>query len=119
MNTTAKLNERLAFTEPGVWAPMENYRQFIGVGIVVDTSPPTEVTVELHKATDVGGSDDTVIKPAVTGDTEVSVQAYTSELGETAEGIPFTHVTAIVTGGGSPPAGTNGVVIRGDGRFNP
>lgn len=119
MNTQAKLNERLAFSAPGEWVPMAQYRQFCAVGFVAETSPETEVTVQLRKATDAAGSGPANHGTAVTSNTKAVAQAYASELGEDGSGNAYTHVQATITGGGSPAADSSGVVIRGDGRFNP
>jgi len=119
MSTKAKLHERLAFSAPGAWVSMADYRQVVAYGAVADTSPDTDVTVQLRKATAASGSNATNFGTAVTGPTQAVAQGYASELGATAGGVPFTHVSATITGAGSPAADSSGVVIRGDGRFNP
>lgn len=119
MNTKAKLNERLVFSAPATWVSMADYRQVVAVGRVAETSPTTDVTVQLRKATDASGSDAADLGTAVTTATQAIAQAYASDLGKTAGGTPFTHVSATITGAGSPPASSSGDVVRGDGRFNP
>lgn len=119
MNTKAKLNERLAFSALAAWVAMEAYNQVVAVGQVAETSPETDVTVQLRKATDASGSNAADLGTAVTSPTQAVAQAYASDLGETEDGTPYTHVSATVTGAGSPAADSSGVVIRGDGRFNP
>ena len=118
MKTLAKLNERLAFSVATDWVPMETYRQVVGVGLAPVTSPATEVTVQLRKATSSAGADAANLGSAVAADDQAVAQAYASELGETAGGVPFTHVSAVITSDASPDA-SFGTVIRGDGRFNP
>lgn len=119
MTTKAKLNERLAFSAPAEWVPMAEYRQVIAAGVIAETSPPGDVTVQLRKATDDQGSDADDLGAAVQTPTRAVAQAYASDLGETAGGVPFTHVSAQITGPGSPVEESGGLVIRGDGRFNP
>jgi hypothetical protein len=121
MNTTAKLNERLAFSAPAEWVPMDAYRQVIAVGTIPAVSPPGDVTVQLRKALDAGGTGPANLGTAVTAPTQAVAQAYASELGATEGGVPYTHVSAVITGPGSPIAetGDGDLVIRGDGRFNP
>lgn len=113
MNTKAKLNERLEFSDPDEWVPMANFDQVVAVGVAYGNSPVASITVQLRKATDSSGSDADDLGSSVQADQKAVAQAYAEDLGETSGGTAFTHVQATVTGA------ENGVVIRGSGRFNP
>lgn len=119
MNTNAKLNERLAVSRPDEWVPMDLHRQVVATAIIAATSPPGQVTVQLRKATDANGTNAANLGTAVTAEDQATAQAYASDLGVHAgSGLPFTHVSAVVTPPGSPPVDVAAVVIRGDGRYN-
>lgn len=119
MNTNAKLNERLVFSRPDEWVPMDIYRQVVATATIAATSPPGQVSVQLRKATDASGSNPADLGAVVTADSQATAQAYASDLGVHAgSGLPFTHVSAVVTPPGSPPVDVAALVIRGDGRFN-
>lgn len=112
MQTQAKLNERLAFSAPATWVPMALYDQVVAVG-----HSAGDVTVQLRKATSAAGANAADLGSAVTADGVASAQAYAAHLGETG-GVAFTHVSATITGAGSPPAASAGSVLRGAGRFS-
>jgi hypothetical protein len=118
MIVNAKLHELLAFSAPTAWVPMANYRQVIAECRVAVASPETDVTVQLRKATDDQGSDADDLGAAVTTGTQAIAHAFASDLGKTSGGVPFTHVSAVITGAGSPLVESDGVVVRGDGRFS-
>lgn len=122
-----KLHEVINCSDSAAWVAMEAYRQVTGVGILVDADDGEGVTVQLRKATDASGtgaadlgSPVTVTSSATDVDVTAMASAYADELGETAGGVAFTHVSASVTKAGSPaPAETlTAFVIRSDGRFS-
>jgi len=119
MINNAKLNEKLAFSLPSVWVAIALYNQVVAVGTIAVTSPPGEVTVQLRKATNADGDNPANLGSAVAANNQAIAQAFASDLGETVGGVPYTHVSATITPPGSPPVAVDGVVIRGDGRFNP
>lgn len=118
MITAGKINERLDFSLADSWVPMANHRQVSAVGLAPITSPSTQVTVQLRKATSAAGADAADLGTAVIADDQAVAQAYASELGETAGGVPFTHVSAVITSSASPDP-SFGTVVRGSSRFNP
>lgn len=122
-----KLHEVINCSDAAAWVAMEAYRQVTGVGILVDADDGEGVTVQLRKATDASGTGaadlgDPVTVSSDAADTDVTAMAsaYADQLGETAGGVAFTHVSATVTKAGSPePAETlTAFVIRSDGRFS-
>lgn len=119
MQTQAKLNERLTFSAPATWVPMALFDQVVAEGRVAVTSPPTNVTVQLRKATSAAGANAANLGSAVVAATQAVAQAYAADLGTHSSGAAFTHVSATITGAGSPAAASEGVVVRGAGRFNP
>lgn len=119
MISNAKINERLAFSRTGDWVSMENYAQVCAAAIAPAASPETSITVQLRKATDASGSNAADLGTAVTADSKAIAQAYAEDLGETAGGVAFTHVAAVIADGVSPNSDFDAVVIRGAGRFNP
>jgi hypothetical protein len=114
MQTHAKINERLTFSRASDWVPMANFAQVCAAGFVPVASPEAAVSVQLRKATSAAGANADDLGSSAGGNGSAVAQAYASELGETAGGIPFTHVSAVITG-----AGGFGTVVRGAGRFNP
>lgn len=117
MQTHGKINERLTFSRATDWVPMAEFDQVCAVGQAPATSPETSVSVQLRKATSAAGAAADNLGSAVVADSQAVAHAYASDLGETGGGVPFTHVSAVITSGS--PETANGVVIRGGGRFNP
>lgn len=122
-----KLSEVINITDDGDWAAISLYAQFTGVGVMVDADSGEGVTVQLRKATSSAGANaadhgDPVTVSSTAADTSVAAKAtaYAADLGETAGGVRYTHVSCTVTAAGSPtPAETiYGFVIRSHGRFS-
>lgn len=127
MSTKHKLSEVINVSVAGTWVAMDGYRQFTGVGALAAADSGEGVTVQLRKATSAGGDNaadhgDPVTVSSTAADTDISVvvSAYAAALGETAGGVRYTHVTAVVTRAGSPASTEelSGIVIRSDGRFS-
>lgn len=125
--TKRKLHEVINATDSAAWVSMQDYRQVTGVAILVDADDGEGATIQLRKATDSSGTNAadlgspvTVSSTATDTDVTAMVSAYVSELGETAGGVAFTHVSATATKSGSPePAETlTAFVIRSDSRFS-
>jgi hypothetical protein len=122
-----KLSEIINVSDAADWVPIALYTQFTGFGVIVDADDGEGVTVQLRKATSSAGANAADHGDAVTvssTDTNVTVTAMTSafagDLGETAGGVAYTHVSCTITAAGSPAPGetTYGGVIRSDGRFS-
>ena len=117
MRTHGKITERLTFSRPTDWVPIAQFDQVSAVGQAPVTSPETSVSVQLRKATSAAGAGADDLGAAVVADGQAVAHAYASDLGETSGGVPFTHISAVITSGS--PETANGVVIRGAGRQNP
>lgn len=122
-----KLHEVINATDSAAWVSMQDYRQVTGVGIMVDADDGEGVTIQLRKATDASGTNaadlgDPVTVSSTAADVDVTAMAsaYADELGQTAGGVDFTHVSATATAAGSPAPGetVTAFVIRSDGRFS-
>ena len=125
--TKRKLHEAINCTDSAAWVSMQDYRQVTGVAIMVDADDGEGATIQLRKATDASGSNAADLGTAVTVSSTASnvdvtamASAYASELGETAGGTAFTHVSATATKAGSPAPGETltAFVIRSDSRFS-
>lgn len=124
----SKLSERLNVFPAGVWVSAAGWERFLGVAYVENADGAETVTAQLRKATDASGTnaanfgsatvttlsgsspaDDETIKAAADGKAD--------QLGRTAGGVQFTHVSLLVSDGSSPETGT-GVLIVGDARYS-
>jgi hypothetical protein len=130
MNSNAKWTERNVVTPAPEWVPVANYREIVAIGCMDDADLAGEegVTVQLRKATDGSGTNPanhgsavTVLATGANDDIVAVAHAYSNALGATGGGVPYTHVSAVITAIGSPAAteAALGCVIRTGGRFNP
>jgi hypothetical protein len=122
-----KLTEVIAVSPAASWVAMASYRQFTGIGALTAADDGEGISVQLRKATSAAGANAadhgtavTAASTATNTDISAMVSAFAADLGETAGGVRFTHVTATVTLTGSPAATEelSGIVIRSDGRFS-
>ncbi len=99
---TYKLSEVAAVGSAADWLPISGYNE-VSCAVVADpsSSPLSEVTVQLRKATDNTGSNAANLGSAVTGDFGVIASALAEELGNLS-GTDFTHVSATITDEASP-----------------
>lgn len=112
MQTAGKLTDRLNFSRPVDWVPVAEFSQVAVSAFVPDTSA---VTIQLRKATDAAGTDAADHGAVVNGSNGAAkADVSANELGRTVGGVPYTHVSATITGTDS-----FGVLMRGGGRFNP
>lgn len=127
MNTKHKLSEVITVSVAGTWVPMAEFRQFTGIGALEDADSGEGISVQLRKATSAAGANAADHGTAVTAsstatDTDISavVSAYAADLGETAGGVRYTHVTCTVTRTGSPASTEelSAILIRSDARFD-
>ena len=127
MTTKHKITEVIAISPAGTWVAMSGYRQFAALATLAAADSGEGISVQLRKATSAAGADAADHGTAVavaSADTDVDISAmtaaYAADLGETAGGVAYTHVTATVTITGSPAATEelSGIVVRCDGRFS-
>lgn len=127
MTTKQKITEVIAISPAGTWVDMSGYRQFAALATLAAADDGEGVSVQLRKATSAAGAnaDDhgslvTVTSAATDTDLSAMASAYAADLGETAGGVRFTHVTAVVSRTGSPASTEelSGIVVRCDGRFS-
>lgn len=117
---TSRLEEvtRVAVIEAGNWLPIAGFNQVTAYAAsLLASSPSNQVTVQLRKATDAAGSNAADLLTAKTGDYGVAKTALAEELGATAGGVPYTHVTAVITDEASPDA-ASGVLVFSESDYN-
>lgn len=123
-----KISETLNAFPAGVWVLAANYFQFCGVGFVQGGDQDESVTVQLRKALDGDGTGATNFGAAVTVTADTSPPAAdviikaaadgrSDELGRNDDGVPYTHVSVLITGDASPET-SEGFLLAGDARFS-
>lgn len=117
---------RRSFSALGRWRWMGNYRRFGAVGILPNADAGQGVTVQLRRATDAAGSNaadlgspTTTISDDDAVDVLAVAEASADDLGAFAAGVPYTHVTAVVSAAGSPAPSepAYGILFRSEGRY--
>lgn len=110
---TYRLSEVAAvgFASATNWLPISGFNE-VSCALAADpsSSPLSEVTVQLRKATDAAGTGAANLGSAVTGDRGVIASALAEELGEDVSGNQFTHVAVVITDEASPNTAT-GVLL--------
>lgn len=89
------------------WLPLANYQQYTAFARAGDTSPLDSVTIQLRKATDGSGTNAANHGSAVTAAPTAAASVRAEDLGDFADGVPFTHVSATVTDEDSPNSVTS------------
>jgi hypothetical protein len=104
---------------------MANHFQVTAIATQVDADSPETVTVQLRKATDASGTNAADFGTAGTGTssaTDSNIHAvqteWSDDLGFHASGLPFTHVSAVVSDDATPESDAYGVVVRSDPRYS-
>jgi hypothetical protein len=99
-----KLTEVISVVAGGVdtWTPMAQAKEFVVVATAAGASPAANITIQLRKATAVGGTNATNHGTAVTASGAAKAQLFAADLGEFSAGVPFTHVSAVITDDVSP-----------------
>lgn len=97
-----KLGEVIRGKPSTEWAKLDNYQQYTCVADAGTASPLDSVTVQLRKATAAGGTNATNHGTAVTGFGFANASLRAEDLGEFSAGVPYTHVSAVVTDAASP-----------------
>lgn len=97
-----KFTEVAAFYPVSTWVPLANYQQYSAFARAGTASPTDSVTVQLRKATNAGGSNAANQGAAVTGHPHAETSVRAEDLGNFSAGVPFTHVSAVVTDAASP-----------------
>lgn len=127
MTTKHRFSETNAISPAGTWVAMSGYRQFAALATLAAADDGEGISIQLRKATSAAGADaddhgDPVAIASAEADIDLSLMAsaYAADLGETAGGVAFTHVTAVVSRTGSPASTEelSGIVVRCDGRFS-
>lgn len=120
----SRLSERINVFPAAVWVSAAAFSQFVGVATVVGADSAETVTAQLRKATSAGGANAADFGAAVVTTSEsadetikAAADGRSDELGQTEGGVPYTHVSLLVSDGASPETGT-GVLIAGDARYS-
>lgn len=124
----SKLSEQLNAFPSGVWVAAALYMQYMGVAFVQNADGGESVTVQLRKATDSSGTNAANFGTAKTvtlaGTSPAANELITAaqdgrsdELGDFADGVPFTHVSVSVSDSSSPES-VVGFLVVGDPRFS-
>lgn len=125
---SSKISERLNVFPVGTWASAALFTQFCAVAMLAAADGVETVTVQARKATDASGANATnhgdpvtvtnpQTSPASSNDLKVAVDFRSDQLGETAGGLPFTHVSLVASDTGDTETAT-GFLIAGDARFS-
>lgn len=106
------------------WFPMTFYNRVAAFASLPGAEVAESVTVQLRKATDSSGTNATNLGTAVTtaatiANTDVVAvqEANADDLGKTAGGLQFTHVSVVVTKSSDTEAASAGYLLRSEGRF--
>lgn len=127
MTTKHKLSEVVAISPAATWVSVAEYRQFVAMATLEDADSGEGISIQLRKATSAAGADaadhGTLVTAASTAtDTDISAMAaaYAADLGETAGGVQYTHVSATVSRTGSPASTEelSAIMVRTDARFS-
>jgi len=126
MMTAGKLSEFLKANLAGaaVWLSMVNYDQATAL-VATDAADEGEtLTIQFRKATSDDGDDaadlgepQVFTQGAVSGALVALATVYASDLGRTAGGVDFTHVSVSVSDGASPETPTAAFILRSHGRY--
>lgn len=120
------ISEKVKLNVVGVvaWYAMANYDQVAGFASIPSVETGESVTVQLRKATSSAGANAANLGAAVTTtatadavDLTAMAEAYADDLGQTAGGVQFTHVSITVTKSSDTEAASAGYLLRGSGRF--
>lgn len=87
---------------PTTWVELSKYREYVALARSGTASPTDDVTIQLRKATSSGGANAANHGSAVTGAGFAATSVRDDELGDFAAGVPFTHVSAVITDEASP-----------------
>lgn len=127
MTTKHKLSEVVAISPAATWVPVALYRQFVAMATLEAADAGEGISIQLRKATSDGGANAAdhgalVTAASVATDIDISAMAagFAADLGETAGGVPFTHVSATVARTGSPASTEelSAIMVRTDARFS-
>ncbi len=125
---SSKLSERLNAYPAGTWVSAALFTQFMGVALLAGADGVETVTVQARKATDASGAGavnhgtavvvtNPQTSPPSSNDIKAAVDFRSDQLGETAGGVPYTHVTLVASDSGDTETAT-GFLIAGDARFS-
>lgn len=127
MTTKHKLSEVVAISPAATWVPLKDYRQFVAMATLEAADSGEGISIQLRKATSSAGANAADHGTAVTASSTASntdlaamAAAYAADLGETAGGVAYTHVSATVTATGSPTPTEelSAIMVRTDARFS-
>lgn len=97
-----KLTEVAESFFPTQWVDMSLYREYAAFANTVATSPLNAVTIQIRKAVSAAGGDAEDHGDPVSADNKASVSVLAEDLGATSAGVPFTHVSFVLTDDASP-----------------
>jgi hypothetical protein len=84
------------------WTSLQDAREYIVSVLAGDVSPRNGLTVQFRKATNANGDNPANHGSAITADDRILESILAADLGATNNGVPYTHVSAIVTDEDSP-----------------
>lgn len=125
---SSKLSERLNVYPAGTWASAALFTQFCAVAFLAAADGVETLTIQARKATDATGAGavnqgeavtvtNPQTSPATSNDLKAAVDFRSDQLGETAGGVPYTHVSFVASDTGDTETAV-GFLIAGDARFS-
>lgn len=125
---SSKLSERLNAYPAGTWVSAALFTQFCAVAFLAGADGVETVTVQARKATNAAGAGavnhgdpvtvaNPVTSPPSSNDIKAAVDFRSDQLGQTAGGVPYTHVSFVASDTGDTETAT-GFLIAGDARFS-